>query len=105
MPSPTFSLERTMTSCIMMMDEMSRCSVETQRLGVVIIGDFHGYEFGHARQFTLQRIKTAVKIIQGSIPLRFKGMYIVRCPLLFKYTYELMKPFLREKIKNRVRLF
>lgn len=87
----------------MVLDEMTRCSVDTQRCGIVFVCDFKGYGFGHAKHFTLSRIKACAKMVQGSVPIKFIGFHVVRSPLLFKYTFKLIRPFLGEKLKNRVR--
>lgn len=86
----------------MALDEATKCSVDTQRLGVVYICDFKGYGFGHAKQFTFSRLKSIAQMIQGTIPVRFKAFHVVRSPLLFTYTYTILKPLLKEKIRNRV---
>lgn len=87
LPSAGFSLDKAVAACLMMLDEITKDSVNTQRLGVVFVCDFKGFGLGHAKQYTLSRIKASVKLIQGCIPVRFKNFHVVRSPLLFTYKY------------------
>ncbi|KAJ8960661.1 hypothetical protein NQ314_006053, partial [Rhamnusium bicolor] len=39
---------------------------------------------------------------QDSVPLRIKNIHIVNQPYIFKMVFALFKPFLREKLRNRI---
>lgn len=40
--------------------------------------------------------------LQDSVPLRIKNIHIVNQPYIFKIVFNLFKPFLREKLRNRI---
>lgn len=40
--------------------------------------------------------------MQDSLPLRVKNIHIVNQPYIFKIVFALFKPFLREKLRNRI---
>jgi len=106
-------------------------SVETQLQGVVLIVDFKGYGLNHVRNtspFRLRQLshyiqvlisgirlqlhlQTSVKdfctlscahLFQDSYPLLIKEVHLINYPYVFNIAYSIFRPFLKEKMKNRV---
>lgn len=53
-------------------------------------------------QFTPPFAKRIVDWLQDSVPLRIKGIHIINQPKIFQMVFALFKPFLREKLRNRI---
>ncbi|RZC33570.1 CRAL TRIO domain containing protein [Asbolus verrucosus] len=87
---------------LILLSELSLLEPTTQVCGVVIIIDFDGLSFAQTRKFTPMWLKRIVDWIQDCIPLRIKNLHIVNQPYLFNLIYNLIKPFLREKLKKRL---
>lgn len=102
--SSTYEVDKDLATFAMVLDEMTRYSVDTQRLGVVIVCDMTGFNFAHAKQYTFSRMKAAVKPMQGSVPVNIERIHLVRNPYIFTVMFALMKLFMDEKLKNRVRM-
>ncbi|CAG7729848.1 unnamed protein product [Allacma fusca] len=83
------------------LEEMTS-TMETQVHGLVAIVDCQGLSFYHARSFTPKHAKRMVKIIQDSFPARFKEFHLVNQPYIFNLLFAVVKPFLEEKIRNRI---
>lgn len=80
------------------------CEAETQIAGVVVILDMAGLSLHHARFFTPYYAKRTVEVVQETFPLRFKGFHVVNEPFYFDAIMAVVKPFLKDKIRKRVRL-
>ncbi|XP_021962950.1 retinaldehyde-binding protein 1 [Folsomia candida] len=77
-------------------------SVDTQLNGIVVLVDFKGFGFGHARQVTPAKVQAVVNMVQDSYPARFKEFHFYNHPTLFNMVFALAKPFLKEKIRKRI---
>lgn len=75
---------------------------ETQVNGAVVIFDMNGLSMQQAFQFTPPFAKRIVDWLQDSVPLRIKAIHIVNQPKIFNMVFALFKPFLREKLRNRL---
>lgn len=75
---------------------------ETQVNGVVVIFDMNGLSLTQTWQFTPAFAKRIVDWLQDAVPLRVKAIHIVNQPKIFNVVFALFKPFLREKLKNRI---
>lgn len=62
----------------------------------------NGLSMQQAWQFTPQFAKRIVDWLQDAIPLRVKAIHIINQPKIFNVVFALFKPFLREKLKNRI---
>ncbi|CAL8141945.1 unnamed protein product [Orchesella dallaii] len=102
LPAGQFSFDKNVAATLLLIDEVNRQSVDTQRLGVVYIVDWEGFTLAHLRQTSPSRLRTCVKIFQDAFPVRFKAFHFIRNPTLVSYFYAMAKPFLRDKIRNRV---
>jgi hypothetical protein len=75
---------------------------ETQVNGAVVIFDMDGLSLQQAWQFTPPFAKRIVDWLQDSVPLRVKAIHIVNQPKIFNMVFSLFKPFLKEKLRNRI---
>ncbi|NWQ69234.1 TTPA protein, partial [Neopipo cinnamomea] len=76
--------------------------IETQRNGVKAIFDLQGWQFAHAFQITPAVAKKIAAVLTDSFPLKVRGIHLINEPLFFHPVFTLIKPFLTEKIKERV---
>lgn len=61
-----------------------------------------GLSLQQAWQFTPPFAKKIVDLLQDAIALRIKGIHVVDQPRIFNMVFALFKPFLREKLRNRI---
>ncbi|XP_009576436.1 PREDICTED: alpha-tocopherol transfer protein [Fulmarus glacialis] len=76
--------------------------IETQRNGVKAIFDLQGWRFAHAFQISPAVAKKIAAVLTDSFPLKVRGVHLINEPLFFHPVFALIKPFLTEKIKERV---
>ncbi|NXJ54220.1 TTPA protein, partial [Spizaetus tyrannus] len=76
--------------------------IETQRNGVKAIFDLQGWRFAHAFQISPAVAKKIAGVLTDSFPLKVRGIHLINEPLFFHPVLALIKPFLTEKIKDRV---
>ncbi|XP_075861388.1 alpha-tocopherol transfer protein isoform X2 [Microcebus murinus] len=76
--------------------------VETQRNGIKAIFDMEGWQFSHAFQITPSVAKKIATVLTDSFPLKVRGIHLINEPVIFHAVFSMIKPFLTEKIKNRV---
>lgn len=82
--------------------EAATLEPETQVHGAVVIFDMDGLSLQQTWQFTPSFAKRIVDWLQDSVPMRIKGIHIVNQPKIFQIVFALFKPFLREKLRNRI---
>lgn len=82
--------------------EAATLEPETQTHGAVVIFDMDGLSLQQTWQFTPAFAKRIVDWLQDSVPMRIKGIHIVNQPKIFQIVFALFKPFLREKLRNRI---
>lgn len=82
--------------------EAATLEPETQVHGAVVIFDMNGLSLQQTWQFTPSFAKRIVDWLQDSVPMRIKGIHIVNQPKIFQIVFALFKPFLREKLRNRI---
>lgn len=75
----------------------------TQIRGVVVIMDFDGLSMKQIKALTPAFSARLLTFIQEAMPLRLKEVHIIKQPFLFKVVWQLFKPFIKEKLKSRVR--
>lgn len=71
--------------------------------GVVVLLDMAGVRLAHAKFLTPHLARRTVEVVQEAFPMRFKAFHILHQPFYFDAILALLKPFLKEKIRNRVR--
>lgn len=74
----------------------------TQKHGIAAIMDLEGFSFSHFRQMTPNHTRRIIALVQDCFPARFRDIHVVNEPTLFGVLFNLLKPFLNEKLKNRI---
>lgn len=95
------TLDEVFKGCVVFL-EAATLEPETQVHGAVVIFDMDGLSLQQTWQFTPQFAKRIVDWLQDSVPMRIKGIHIVNQPKIFQIVFALFKPFLREKLRNRI---
>lgn len=95
------SLDEVFKGCVIFL-EAATLEPETQVHGAVVIFDMNGLSMQQVWQFTPAFAKRIVDWLQDSVPLRIKAIHIVNQPKIFNVVFALFKPFLREKLRNRI---
>lgn len=75
----------------------------TQIAGAVVVFDMDGLSLQQTWQFTPPFAKRIVDWLQDAVPLRIKNIHIINQPYIFNMVFALFKPFLRQKLKDRVK--
>lgn len=70
--------------------------------GVIFIQDMKGLTMAHLAQMTPAIIKKSSTIFQESMPTRPKQLHYLNLPSFFDTMYQMMKPFIKEKLRKRV---
>jgi len=76
---------------------------KTQVSGIIAVVDMAGMSCCHWKQMSMDYIQSMVGMIQNSFPLRFREIHIINECRLFNMAFTLVKPFLTEKMKQRLR--
>lgn len=90
------------TANYMCLELMAR-EPKTQIAGMVALVDMAGFGWYHMMQMTLDYIKDMVAMVQNSFPIRFREIHIVNESYFFDMVFQLVKPFLTDKIRARIR--
>ncbi|XP_038622697.1 alpha-tocopherol transfer protein [Tachyglossus aculeatus] len=78
--------------------------VETQRNGIKAIFDLEGWQFAHAFQISPTVAKKIAAVLTDSFPLKVRGIHLINEPSFFHSVFMMIRPFLTEKIKQRIHL-
>nr|XP_005893023.1 PREDICTED: alpha-tocopherol transfer protein [Bos mutus] len=78
--------------------------VETQRNGIKAVFDLEGWQFAHAFQITPSVAKKIAAVLTDSFPLKVRGIHLINEPIIFHAVFSMIKPFLTEKIKERIHM-
>lgn len=70
--------------------------------GVNGIVDMRKGNLEHYTHFSPNLIKKIMKCLQTAYPVRPKGLFFINAPSFFEMVHNLFRPFLTEKLKERV---
>lgn len=80
--------------------------MEDDNLGVAgqaIVGDLSGVTLQHLIQLHPAFLKKGIMLIQDGSPIRQKGINYINAPTAFLQIFNLIKSFMNEKMRSRVR--
>ncbi|XP_068604881.1 alpha-tocopherol transfer protein [Brachionichthys hirsutus] len=88
----------------LMTSEIISREVETQRWGLKVIFDLQGWTLGHALQINPSLARKMSSVLSDSFPLKVRGIHLVNEPMFFRPVFAMIRPFLSDKIKQRVHM-
>ncbi|KAM9322592.1 alpha-tocopherol transfer protein [Pholidichthys leucotaenia] len=88
----------------LMTSEIISRETETQRRGVKVIFDMEGWSLGHALQVNPSLARKISSVLSDSFPLKVRGIHLVNEPMFFHPVFAMIRPFLPEKIKQRIHM-
>ena len=74
----------------------------TQVNGVVVISNGDGVTWDLFKHAGIERLRLMPKLVQEAFPIRMKVLHMVNQPEIFGYVFNLVKPFLKEKLRSRM---
>ncbi|XP_078584938.1 alpha-tocopherol transfer protein-like [Branchiostoma floridae x Branchiostoma japonicum] len=77
---------------------------DTQVHGIAMIADLAGLSFSHAYQIGPRVAKKIGSITTDAFPIRVKEIHLLNQPMLFDAIFAIIKPFMSEKMRNRIHL-
>uniref|UniRef100_A0A3B5LIG7 CRAL-TRIO domain-containing protein n=1 Tax=Xiphophorus couchianus TaxID=32473 RepID=A0A3B5LIG7_9TELE len=88
----------------LMTSEIISRETETQRRGLKVIFDLKGWSLGHALQINPSLARKISSVLSDSFPLKVRGIHLVNEPIFFHPVFTMIRPFLPDKIKQRVHM-
>lgn len=88
----------------LMTSEIISTETETQKHGLKVIFDLQGWSLGHALQINPSLARKISSVLSDSFPLKVRGIHLVNEPMLFRPVFAMIRPFLPEKIKQRIHM-
>jgi len=101
--NPTCTTPQDIFSTNLMCLELIAREQKSQISGIVAIVDMEGFGWEHIMQLSVEYVRNVVSLVQNSFPIRFREIHIINESYMFDIIYALVKPFLSDKIKNRIR--
>lgn len=89
---------------MMVLDLLLANDHDVSKNGVNVLIDLSGVSFGHVYQMTPFLVKKTVFLWQDCYPIRFKTLNFVNCPYFVGWLINLMKNFMTQKLKKRVKV-
>uniref|UniRef100_A0A0A9YIW8 Alpha-tocopherol transfer protein-like n=1 Tax=Lygus hesperus TaxID=30085 RepID=A0A0A9YIW8_LYGHE len=87
---------------VMMVVEAALLEPHTQICGATIVIDMIGLPMSHVWQFSPGFAKMLLDWVQEVVPCRVKAVHIVNQPYIFNMVFNIFKPFIGEKLRNRI---
>jgi len=87
---------------IIMSIEIAMIEPRTQVGGCHVILDVKGLTLRHVMQFTPSLAKMILDFIQECTAIRLKAIHIVNQPYIFNMAYAIFRPFIGQKLKQRL---
>lgn len=81
---------------------LAQLEKSTQINGVVVIMDYEGLSMKQIKAITPAATKRLLTFIQEAMMVRLREVHFVKQPFIFNMVWTLFKPFVKEKLKNRV---
>ncbi|KAK6626580.1 hypothetical protein RUM44_009054 [Polyplax serrata] len=75
-----------------------------QYSGFVFVVDWTEFPYKQSSNFTPRLIKMMIKGLQDCFPAKFKGFHFVNQPWYIEIALTVIKPFLKDKVKERIYL-
>jgi retinaldehyde-binding protein 1 len=82
---------------------LAQLEKSSQINGVVVIMDYEGLSLKQIKAITPAATKRLLTFIQEAMLVRLREVHFVKQPFIFNMVWTLFKPFVKEKLKNRVR--
>lgn len=77
---------------------------KTQISGIVVLLDMTDVRIAHTKFLSRYLAKRTVEVVQEAFPMRFKAFHIYNEPFYFDAVLTVLKPFMKAKIRSRVRI-
>ena len=81
---------------------LAQLEKSSQINGVVVIMDYEGLSMKQIKAITPTATKRLLTFIQEAMMVRLREVHFVKQPFIFNMVWTLFKPFVKEKLKNRV---
>jgi len=75
----------------------------SQQSGFVAVVDWSGFSLRQGGALGAAALRNLITALRGRFPARFKAIHFLSAPLYIQATLALVKPFLDEKTRNKVR--
>ncbi|XP_065191044.1 retinaldehyde-binding protein 1-like [Sycon ciliatum] len=96
----SFKMKDALRTLIYVLDHVIE-DEETQVNGFVFIQNFADMTMGKVLMFDRSRVSVVMELFQDAFPARFKGFHLVNQSSLFSIVWALVKPFMKQKLRER----
>lgn len=97
----SYSLVSVYRSILLSLDYLSN-DIHNQARGFVVIVDWTEFTFRQSTNLKPSILKLMIEGLQDCFPARFKGIHFIGQPWYVEAALTIIKPFLKEKIKERI---